>query len=449
MSEMAVTGKWIRITLLALLATILAGGQVGWTAERMFAESMGFEPIPTPDPAYREIPWDNEIAGDFLAEDMARAMAQHGGMTLDGSTYSEDPIGPCDFLGKGICCPPTWYSEQQIRVFTRNRPRFRNLSEEFLPDLTPAGEPAVTAARLNTKSITFDGTEGYYTTIGRHLFRDSDNRDHFGEFTYWGFHSWDDWTRVSGRRISPFPGIESGSLFSPFDRTVNLVDTSVGGFNFADTHLFSYQSSIHNWELNSRIRHRIRKDRLVLHPNGRWRREERPGPYYSFLYGIRVINVNERSLFSSRGRIIDPGGPFAISGDYHVRAGNNLVGLQIGGDMIYRFNKWSWGFRGKTAAMINSAHHISTVESAGFGVLPNFRMSDSSSTVAAVIEFGATGKYMITPHFWLTGSYDLMWLTGLALAPEQMNFEPRPLEKVRVGGTIFYHGLTAGVEWTF
>jgi hypothetical protein len=76
-------------------------------------------------------------------------------------------------------------------------------------------------------------------------------------------------------------------------------------------------------------------------------------------------------------------------------------------------------------------------------------LKDSRSDVAAVIEFGVTGKYMITPHFWLNAGYDLMWVTGLALAPEQMDFSARPSGHLNTGGTVFYHGLTAGFEWTF
>ena len=450
MSKMAWTGRVYAITPLVLVATVLACGHTGLASERMFSgETVGQQAFP-PDPAYREMPWDGEITEDFLAEDMARAMAEYRGISLDGSTYSEDPLGPCDFLGKGVCCPPTWYTDHQVRVFTRGRPRRRELSSEYLPDVSAQLETPFAATRMSTKSITFEATPGYYMTIGRHLARDSENRDHFLEFTFWGFHAWDETRVVTGKRISPFFGVETGNLFSPFDRTVDILGTSVfGGFNFADTHLFNSRSHIHNWELNARIRPRIRKDRLVLHPSGRWRREKRPGPYYSFLYGLRAMRVGDSSQFSSRSRIIENGDVFDTFGDYHVWAGNSMVGLQIGGDLIYRYNKWSWGFRGKNAAMVNSADQVSLVRSTGFGIAPNFQTGDSRRALAAVIEFGATGKYMITPHFWLTGSYDLMWIAGLALGPNQMEFTPTPTGRVDTGATVFYHGLTAGFEWTF
>ncbi len=450
MSKTAIMGKTISFTSTLLLAALFMWGRISAADERVFPSRIQLEEIPTPDPSYGEIPWEKDVDEDFLDEGMATALTRHRGMSLDGSTYSEDPVGPCDFIDKGLCCPPTWYTEQQIRILTRNRARKRTLSREYLPEeSTVAGSP-VSVNRMGTKSLTFDGAEGYHTTIGRHLWRDSENRDHFGEFTFWGLNSWDDWKMVSGKRISPFFGLETGSLFSEFDPTFEPTNTSVfGGFNFADTHLFSYQSHIHNWELNSRIRPRVRKDRLVLHPSGRWRREERTGPHYSFLYGFRAISIGERSLFESHSRIIEGDEVFDTFGEYRVRTGNNMVGLQIGGDMIYRYNKWSWGFRGKAAAMVNSAHHVSTCVSDGFGIAPNFRLSDNRSSLASVIEFGVTGKYMITPHFWLTGGYDLMWITGVALAPEQMSFRPTPSRKLNSGGTVFYHGLTGGIEWTF
>ena len=433
-----------------VLATIVAWGHVGLAAERMHDGQVQFEPVPEADAGYQRVPWEDDRP--YVADDMAEAMLQHGGMGLDGSTYSEMPLGPCDFLGKGICCPPTWYTEQQIRVFTRTRSREKRLSSEYLPEISAEVGSPVSRERLNTSSVFFDGAEGYYTTIGRHLARDSENRDHFGEFTFWGFNSWEEWNMASGPTMSAF-GFTFGSLVSPFGPSFGIFDSPVGGFNRAETHLFRYQSNIDNWELNGRIRPRIRKDRLVLQPNGRWRREERAGAHYSFLYGLRVISLGERSLFQARGRITDGVDTFNTFGDYHVQTGNNLVGLQIGGDMIYRYNKWSGGFRGKVGAFVNSAHHISTIASGGTDPFaeefPNHRLSDSGSTVAGVIEFGATGKYMITPHFWLTASYDLMWLTGLALAPEQMEFDRVPSGMLNAGGTLFYHGLTAGFEWTF
>lgn len=449
MSKTAIMGKIIWFASKALLVALMTCGSVGLADEQVLAGQMHLEEIPTPTPGLGAIPWGNEIGEDYLDEDMAAALASHGGMGLDGSTYSEHPIGPCDFLSKGVCCPPTWYTEQQVRVLTRSRSRGGVISAEYLPDESAVAGQAVTSGRLSTKSITFNATEGYYTTIGRHLWRDSENRDHFGEFTFWGLHSWDDWAQASGRRLF---GGTVGSLFSPFDLRLNVLDTSVGGFNWSDTHRLSYQSSIHNWELNSRIRPRIRKDRLVLQPNGRWRREERPGAHYSFLYGFRVVSIAERSLFQARGQIVSDPDVFNAFGDYHVWTGNSLVGLQIGGDMVYRYNKWSWGFRGKTGAMVNAAHHISRVRSGGdpfADELPNYTLKDSRSGMAAVIEFGVTGKYMITPHFWLNAGYDLMWVTGLALAPEQMDFSAQPSGHLNTGGTVFYHGLTAGFEWTF
>lgn len=448
--------RWVRSAsaLLVVIAAFALGVGAIERSDALGQYDYGMEMIPLPDAAYEEMPPQVDVTGDFLAPDMAQAIQEHAGVSLDGTTYSEEPLGPCDFLGKGINCPPTWYFEQQVRILTRSRARDMRFTSEYSPSLSSQAGSAVAIPRMGTKTNTFGAADGWYSTIGRHLARDSENRDHFGEFTYWGFQSWKEWERVSGDWMSDSQNRTFGSLFSPFGATANIYDSYVGGFNRAQTHYFEYYSQIHNWELNCRIRPRTRKDRLVLQPNGRWRREERPGPYYSFLYGVRVISVNERSAFQSRGRIYDSeGASTPIYGNYHVRTGNNLVGLQIGGDMIHRYNKASWGFRGKVGPMINSAHHVSEITSGGTdpyaSVFPNDRLAASNSSIACVIEFGVTGRYMITPHFWLNAGYDLMWVTGLALAPEQMKFELDPSPKLNVGGTTFYHGLTAGFEWTF
>ena len=66
-----------------------------------------------------------------------------------------------------------------------------------------------------------------------------------------------------------------------------------------------------------------------------------------------------------------------------------------------------------------------------------------------MLEFGVTAKYMITPTCWIRAAYDLMWVHGLALAPEQVQFDATPVNNLDNHGIIFYHGMTIGAEWTF
>jgi hypothetical protein len=46
-------------------------------------------------------------------------------------------------------------------------------------------------------------------------------------------------------------------------------------------------------------------------------------------------------------------------------------------------------------------------------------------------------------------SYDIAWLTGVALAPEQVTYAATPVAEVRDEGMIFMHGLSVGMEARF
>jgi hypothetical protein len=326
-----------------------------------------------------------------------------------------------------------------VRVLARSRSRMILLSFDYF-----TFEPV-----MNTRSITFDVAAGYAATVGRYLGRDTDNRDHFIEFTFWGLNEWWEDTAVNGTEVeytddagAPF---FAGSLYSQFDWS------EVGGFSRADTHYISYHSDIHNYEFNFLMRPRGRGDRLVLYPNGKWRRECLPGGYLSFLFGLRFTSIDEAFGFNARGFVDQNGERNEVSGDYLVLTHNDLYGLQIGADYIYRHCRWSWGFRVKAGPFINfcdQASHVRTDATADPLVTTDldFRRVARKDAAALVAEMGFVGTYKIRPNMVFRAAYDFMWVTGLALAPEQLTFQTNPPPALNHGGMIFYHGLTLGLE---
>jgi hypothetical protein len=40
-----------------------------------------------------------------------------------------------------------------------------------------------------------------------------------------------------------------------------------------------------------------------------------------------------------------------------------------------------------------------------------------------------------------------MWISGVALAPEQLQFVASPTERINTNGTIFSQGVSLGLEW--
>jgi hypothetical protein len=415
----------------------------------------------------------------------------------DGDVFGSAATAPCcEVCGGGSCCPPEWYTEQGVRVLTRSKLRKGTLTYSLdfysIDTLNPVTGEVTTEEGFALDPWTtygwlgFDVAPGYNMTLGRYLGRDSENRDHFLEFSYWGLNHWDVSREVHGERyvtsdvftVDNLPvtyTVEFGSLATGFEINSNQPEASrVGGFNRADQHFYSYSSDMNNFELNLRLRPRGRPDRLVLHPNGKWRRECQPGEYTSFLFGLRLMTVDEGFVWHSRGSIgiwNDTEEKFfysPVSGDYLISTHNNLLGLQFGGEYTVRRCKWTWGMRIKGGPFINFSDQASTVttdaagdindprdpyvtfplEGVALGDL-NIRRAANNAGASLLGELGFVGSYKVNPHLALRAAYDFMWVTGLAFAPEQITFDVNPPNKVNDNGHAYYHGLSLGGEFVW
>lgn len=353
------------------------------------------------------------------------------------------PTGPCSDDGWGYCCPKDWYLEEGSRILTRSLVRRQNISTDFFSGLP--------APRLSTKDVTFDIAAGYYATLGHYLGRDKENRDQFIEFVYWGLNTWFEDRSVNGERLF-FGNFEAGSLFAPFA-------FEVAGLNRADSHTMQYKSDIHNAEFNFRLVPRGRHDRLVLYPNGRWRRERAEACDLSFLFGLRVASIHEEFAFIGRSRIneFDNTGEIINStdvlGTYRIRTHNDMFGFQVGADLTFADKRWTWGVRSKAAPMVNFSDFNGRLVTGGGAADPfvgediDRRRQNSNPEAALLGEVSLFGTYEITPNFRLHASYDWMFAVALALAPEQLRFEENPDSRLNDNGKIYYNGLTLGVEW--
>ncbi len=453
--KIAIKGILVTLAWLGLLigthALAQQDGPAEWVDQEAPVESAEQQTAEQDSPATKqpeEVPL-GQPESDILAPEPAWLTAESftspagpcDSIGLDGSTCGPCSVGPCCAVcGGGSCCPPLWYIDQDVRVLTLSKPRGIALTKEFVG--YGAGGVIVYEPRMGTRSLGFDVAAGYLGTLGRYLGRDSENRDHFLEFTYWGLNDWIESFAVTGTRYNYGNDVNpnwGGTLFSPFD-------LAVLGFNYADRQSIVYQADINNYELNVRIRPRGRPDRLVLHPNGRWRRECRPGWYTSYLFGLRVFSIDSMFQYASSGVFEGKN----LCGDYLSLTHNDLFGLQIGGDYIYRKCKWTWGFRAKAGPFINFCDQKSHVTSydAGETELDFYRIARKDDA-ALVIEFGFLTTYKVRPNLTLRAAYDLMWVTGLALAPEQLRFETDPPTGINTNGLAYLHGLSLGLTWTW
>jgi hypothetical protein len=467
----------------ALMIVLVALGGLGLTVNSRAAAQQGVQqgvmsvdPLgpaytaarqPEPAPAASQQPSASQ--GYPMPPSAATPGPADDGLLIDnGLLWDNAPVGPsCAICGGGSGRPPDWYLEQDVRVLNRSRPRDVGIGFEF-----PTGTTNTIGTEvLNSRTATPNISAAWGMTFGHYFARDTENRDHFIEFSFWGLNNWRDEASCDGHRVSTLNSQaqkirENGDLFSGYavstvlNTNTNaevpvLNGTLAPGFDLADRQATFYRSSTNNFELNGRISPRNHTDRVVFHPNGKWRRECQPGTYMSYLYGLRFLQINESFLFHSEGRVdtFDPASGALIdsvenTGDYGIVTHNNLLGLQVGVDMIFRQCRWSWGVRTKLGPYVNFCDQTSDIQS-GPALAPDFvhRLAWSKHQAALVGELGFEATYKFRPNLVGRASYDFTWVSGVALAPEQLQFDTKPVNRINANGLAFFNGATLGLEW--
>ncbi len=124
------------------------------------------------------------------------------------------------------------------------------------------------------------------------------------------------------------------------------------------------------------------------------------------------------------------------------------MGLQIGGDVRRDWNRFSLAATGKAGLYANFMQDtLSNLNSTNVGQLPGtgFVSMNSNSRhtgVAGVFDFSAVASYRVTDHFTVRGGYQLLYATGLGLAPSQFAGYSH-------NGGVLLQGPTAGMEFTW
>jgi Putative beta barrel porin-7 (BBP7) len=159
------------------------------------------------------------------------------------------------------------------------------------------------------------------------------------------------------------------------------------------------------------------------------------------LTGFRYIHFGEEfslsSFDSQEGTTV-----------YDVETENNLYGAQIGARYRACRGGWSWETTGKTGIYGNDMEQSQKplVDFPNFVFRPG-RSSDESD-VSFVADLNFTAIYQLTRIWGLRSGYNLIWLEGVALAPEQLDFSntPNSGKNLADGGGVFLHGVNIGLE---
>jgi hypothetical protein len=204
---------------------------------------------------------------------------------------------------------------------------------------------------------------------------------------------------ILGRGMSDRDAFEIG-YFAQYQMNGSFFNAGGTPLNFRE----DYRSTVNSFELNYR----------------HWFL-----PEFSVLAGFRYINWHEdlNAAFDTT--------PGSVNAFDHTN--NNLFGGQIGGDWKHLFGS-GFGIELGGKAGIYGTHSTldGTLESAG------------SSRASFVGELGLVGTYNLTNYMKARAGYQVMWVEGIALAPDQAIF--LGASSINNRGGVFLHGGVVGLE---
>jgi hypothetical protein len=169
------------------------------------------------------------------------------------------------------------------------------------------------------------------------------------------------------------------------------------------------------------------------------------GGSVDWLLGFRWAGFDDTATlaFSPEG--------FPAPNTYRVNATSNLFAVQVG--VRGRMDRERWGL--ESWAKVGLAGVDQGQAQTFFDQLApddpyrSPRASDRGA-VGMISDMNISGIYRLTDTWGLRIGYNLMWLTGVALAPDQFDFsastEPEVGTRIVGTGSVFLHGANVGLE---
>jgi hypothetical protein len=163
-----------------------------------------------------------------------------------------------------------------------------------------------------------------------------------------------------------------------------------------------------------------------------------------WLAGFRWAGLEEAS-----GLTLDGGG-IPVTGSYAVRSSTQLFGAQLGGRGRMEWERWA--FEGWAKAALCGAALNQSQSPVVDAVVPDppIRAAQSAAEggVGFIGDINATLVYRLTETWGLRAGYNLIWLSGVALAPNQFDFgaETTSGSDLHGGAGLFLHGASLGLE---
>ncbi|NBT13063.1 MAG: hypothetical protein EBS56_05695 [Planctomycetia bacterium] len=161
-----------------------------------------------------------------------------------------------------------------------------------------------------------------------------------------------------------------------------------------------------------------------------------------WLLGFRYVGVDEQaSIFMTCC-------PEDLPANYRVRTSNNMFGAQVGRRMRWTWDRWAIEGWAKAGLLGNSQLGIQDplIDYTGFQQRPGY--STWGSSVGFIGDINLSTVYRLTDVWGIRAGYNLIWIDGLALAPNQFNFAvaDNAGSALVSGGGVFLNGANLGLE---
>jgi hypothetical protein len=286
-------------------------------------------------------------------------------------------------------CGPQWYARTEVLFLQR--------------DNDPLDQPLVVSdatgdVLLRTSDLGFNMVLGPSLLVGRRI----DSATAF-ELSYFGTQFWSSSARVTAVNDLDLPGVIVGAA---------------NDFDNADRMIFRNTAQLHNAEFNYVYRYNS----------------------ISVLYGFRYLNWEETYNINSTDSDGD-------TSDYNLRASNNLFGAQVGTRIDRRWCHLDWQFSGKVGIFGNAAMQRQLLlDNGNTFVLRDTRQREANA--AFVGDLNLSVFYALNSTWRIRAGYNILWLEGLALGPNQLDFtdDLSSGTRLRSEGGVFLHGANIGLE---
>jgi len=204
-------------------------------------------------------------------------------------------------------------------------------------------------------------------------------------------------------------------------------DLGLASFDFfaADRIRLDYKSKLHSAEAN--IVQTIADDFLL--------------DSLSLVGGFRYVTVLED--FTLRSTDLDTG-----TSKYRIHTTNNLFGGQLGGRVKQTFDTFGWDATAKAGVFGNASQQTQSVTDFPPPFVLRDSRGDRGGQVAFVFDVSLSGFFRINDTWALRSGYNLLWVQGVSLAPNQLDFTDTPTSGMSLdrSGGFFAHGMNVGVQ---